>query len=262
MKVILNADDFGRSEERNRAVNDSFQQGLISSAGLIVTGKHLNNAIEYINKGEYIKKIHLHINLSTSLRDGDPGDAPLTERMQKDTFFCKNGKFRPYKGLPQTPISVLRWETAYNEIVAQYKRFIEVTNGKADYNHVDFHLWYNLTWPVSVALHRFTRKYKIKSVRYIGMHQMAGKKNILFQSIGMCHGIKSIPSSNIDFFLSKRNLFDNFSIIELYSHPNYKGDVFLDDSPSYLKHPRQSMQIHYNLLKEIKGLDFISWEDV
>lgn len=36
-RVILNADDFGKSPRRNQAVNDAFKYGFITSAGLIVT---------------------------------------------------------------------------------------------------------------------------------------------------------------------------------------------------------------------------------
>ena len=152
IQVILNADDFGKSPNRNRAVDDCFKQGLISSAGLIVTGKHLQDAVGYINRGEYVGKIHLHFNLSTSLLNEDPDDIPLTEIMRKDSFFCTAGKFTKYKGLSKNVSDIVKWKVVYHELVAQYKKFIEVTDGKADYNHVDFHLWYNLTWPVSVAL--------------------------------------------------------------------------------------------------------------
>ncbi|MBR1595531.1 MAG: ChbG/HpnK family deacetylase [Phocaeicola sp.] len=41
IRLIINADDFGKSPWRNRAIDDAFKMGLISSAGLIVTGKHL-----------------------------------------------------------------------------------------------------------------------------------------------------------------------------------------------------------------------------
>ena len=97
VKIILNADDFGRSLERNKAIDDSFRQGLICSAGLIVTGMYLQNAVDFINKGGYSKDVHLHLNLSTSLRDGNPEDIPLTEAMRRDSFFCNEGKFFDYK---------------------------------------------------------------------------------------------------------------------------------------------------------------------
>ena len=45
MQFILNADDFGKSPGRNEAVDAAFRQGLISSAGLIVTGKYVDDAV-------------------------------------------------------------------------------------------------------------------------------------------------------------------------------------------------------------------------
>ena len=171
VKIILNADDFGKSVERNRAIDDSFKQRLIRSAGLIVTGKHLQEAVNYMDKGGYVENIHLHMNLSTNLLHEDSDDIPLTEAMRKDAFFCKDGKFKKYNGLPQRFSDIRKWRIVYQELVAQYNKFVEVTNGKADYKHIDFHLWYNLTWPVSVALRLFTKRFNIESVRYIAIHQ-------------------------------------------------------------------------------------------
>lgn len=50
-QLIINADDFGKSLERNRAIDDAFKQGLICSAGLIVTGQYLQSAINQANGG-------------------------------------------------------------------------------------------------------------------------------------------------------------------------------------------------------------------
>ena len=262
VRLIINADDFGKSIERNRAIDDSFKQGLICSAGLIVTGKHLNEAIDYINEGGYVENIHLHFNLSANLLHEDSDDTPLTEAMRKDSFFCKNGKFKKYSGLPRRLSGIRKWRIVYNEMVAQFEKFKEITNGRADYKHIDFHLWYNLTWPVSIALKVFTKKYQIDSVRYIGMHQKNNRRYKLLQKISQNPGVKSIPATNIDYFLSKNQLFSEYQEVELYCHPNYKDGVFLDDSPSYIKHERQSMLKQIQNLKEMGNLKFISWEDV
>lgn len=261
VKIILNADDFGKSIERNRAIDDSFKQGLIRSAGLIVTGKHLQEAVDYINKGGYVKNIHLHFNLSTNLLHEDPDDIPLTEAMRKDSFFCKDGKFKECEGLPRRFVDIRKWRMVYRELVAQYNKFKEVTEGKADYKHVDFHLWYNMTWPVAVALNVFTRKNRIESVRYWGLQQKKYRRYKLFFLISHNSWIKNIPTTNIDYYLTKRQTLDTYNIIELYCHPNYKEGVFLDDSPSYLNHERQPMLKQMQKLKEIKDIEFVSWED-
>lgn len=259
-KIILNADDFGKSPARNRAIDDAFKQSLICSAGLIVTGKHLGEAVDYIHNGGYVENVHLHLNLSANLLHEDSDDTPLTKAMKKDPFFCKNGKFKPYKGLSHRFSSIFRWKVAYREIVTQYEKFKEVTNGKANYKHIDFHLWYNLTWPVSIALNVFTRKHEIESVRYIGMHQKKRFWNKLFYVISWNPHIKQIPATNIDFYLSQKQLFKNEEIVELYCHPHYKEGVFLDDSPSYFKRDRQPLPKQIQMLKESGNVEFVSWE--
>ena len=261
-RIILNADDFGKSPERNRAIDDSFKRGLISSAGLIVTGKHLEDAVDHIRKGGYFDKIHLHLNLSTNLMREDSEDIPLTEEARKDPFFSKDSKFKPYKGLPGRFSSIIKWRIAYKEIVAQYNKFMAVTEGEADYKHIDFHLWFNLTWPVSVALRCFIKRYKIKTVRYIGMHQMHNRRYSLFRAISRTSDAKYIPATNIDYYLSNRKLFSKLPIVELYCHPNYKDGILLDDSPSYLKHDRQPLLKHVQLLKETGSIEYVSWSDV
>ena len=261
-RIILTADDFGRSKERNRAIDDSFKQGLITSAGLIVTRKDLTDAIKYINEGGYAEKVHLHINLSTSIKDIESEDIPLTSAAREDAFLCKDGRFKRYGKLPSKFSNILKWRIVYREMVAQYELFRNVTAGRADYTHVDFHMWFNMTWPVSLALALFTRKYHIKSVRYIGLHRMDTRRFRLYRMISWDPFVKSIPATNIDYFLSKKEQIKKSCIYELYCHPNYKDGVFLDDSPSYLGHERHSMQQQIESLKEFGDIEFVSWKDV
>lgn len=263
MQIILNADDFGKSPSRNLAIDTSFKQGLISSAGLIVTGQYLDEAVALMEAGGYHEQIHIHFNLSANLLAEGSKDMPQTEAMKTDPFFCKDGKFLPYHGLPRSFFSIFKWKKVYLELVAQFEKFKAVTKGRADYSHVDFHLWYNLTWPVSVALRRFTRKYKIKSVRYLGIHQRGAFRNKLYCYVSRDPRVKYIPASNIDYYLSKRQLFEDYSLVELYCHPNYKNGVLLDDSPSYLKHDRQPLTVHLQKLKDTgDDISFLPWGEV
>lgn len=263
-KIILNADDFGRSLDRNRAIDDSFKQGLIRSAGLMLTTEYLQSALDYISNGDYVKNLHVHLNLSSTYRwDNESRDTPITEAMRKDPYFCKDGKFVQYNGSPRRIFKVgtiRKWKTAYEEIVAQYNKFIEITNGRGNTDHVDFHLWYNLSWPVAIALKVFTRKYHIKSVRYIGLHHKWYFG--LFRIVSWNPHVKQYPAANIDYYLSKYSSFKKKDIIELYCHPNYKDGVLLDDSASYLKHERQPMQKQIQLLKELGNVEFVSWESL
>lgn len=141
-KVFLSADDLGRSPERNHAIDESFKKGLIKSAGLLVTGKYLQDAINQISEGcWYVKHVHCHLNLSGNINGEASLDKPLTEKMASNKAFCKDGLFLPYHGHPFMLKEVFSWFVVYKELCAQYNKFLSVTKGKGNKYHVDFHLY-------------------------------------------------------------------------------------------------------------------------
>lgn len=262
MKIVINADDFGESLNRNRAIDEAFRQGLISSIGVIVTGQYLQNALDYVEAGDYFEHVHLHLNISSNLLDEDSNDRPFTQKMKNDPFFCIDGFFKPYHGLRTRWTSCFKWKEVYDEIVAQYVKFIEITKGRGDTSHIDFHLWYNLTWPVSIAMRFFLRRYKIKSARLIGMHQMGRKRYRFFSRISSYYGLNVFPATNIDYYLSKKELFDDIDLVELYCHPDYRNGVWLDNSPSYLKHERLPLPVQLQKLNDSGPFQLFSWNNV
>ena len=258
-KVFLTADDFGRSPERNDAIDESFKKGLICSAGLMVTGKYLQDAVDHIKSGGYCSKVHCHFNLSGNIKGEDSEDTPLTERMKKDRTFCKDNKYRTWAGHPSNFFDIFKFMVVYKELVAQYDRFVEVTEGKGCLHHVDFHLYFNLTWPSSLALNIFTWTHKIKSVRYIGVDREHSKRR-LFLFLSWNPFVKSYRSGNIDAFLSKPEWFAKDKTFELYCHPDYKTGVLMDNSASIFKHEKKSLKEHVDLLRKY-DLEFVSWRD-
>lgn len=259
MKIILNADDFGKSPGRNNAIHECFKNELITAAGLIVTGRYLQNAVQMAIDGGYTDKLHLHFNLSTNQMKEGSEDAPLTEEMKADSFFCENGFF-VNRGLPFLPSSVLKWKIIYRELVAQYEKFHEITQGRADYRHVDFHIWYNLTLPTSIALNLFTRRYNIKTVRFCALHHRTKLRTIICRPLCWNPLVKYIPATNIDYFISNLDTMKKYDVMEIYCHPFYKDGIFLDDSPSYLKHELQPMMTNINALRKLGGIEYVSWQ--
>lgn len=262
VRVIINADDFGKSLERNRAIDDAFKQGLISSANMIVTGQYLQDAINKAVEGGYLNKLHIHFNLAANLLHENSDDKPLTDAMKKDSFFCKEGKFLNYHGLPSRFSSIKKWRIIYNEVVAQYEKFKEVTQGKANYKHIDFHLWYNLTWPGAIALNLFTRKYKIQSVRYWAIRPSKKLKNKWFRFLSWNPRVKCFPSCSIFYYIKNRQSLKKEHVVELFCHPNYKDGLFLDDTPSFLNYKeRPLMQKNIDDLRKIEDIEYVAWED-
>ena len=261
VRVIVNADDFGKSIERNQAIDKAFKKGMISSIGTIVTGVYLQDAINQAVDGGYLDRLHLHFNFAANSMQENSEDAPLTEAMKKDSFFCKEGKFLRYKKLPYRLSGIRKCGVVYKEMVAQYNYFKKITDGKADYKHIDFHLWYNLTWPVAIALNLFTWKYKIDSVRYWCVSFWKKNKYKIFRILSWNPQVKSFPACSIYYYLTKRQSLLKYPVVELFCHPNYKDGEFIDDTPSYLYKDRRSMQLNFTELKALDSIEFISWED-
>lgn len=245
-QIIINADDFGKSLERNRAIDYSFKNNLIDSASLIVTGKHLEDALKYIKVGGYFDKIHLHFNFRTNRPEEDSCDKPVSTAMQKSSTFCNNGYF--FNGIKYYYYDIRKWKIIYKELIAQYEKFIEVTEGKANYKQIEFHMWTNLSLPASIALNLFTRKYKIEYVRYYHIGIKNSLRTLICRLLSWNPKVKYTPATNIDYYLSKREKLRKYEIIELYCHPNYRDGVFLDDSPSYLGHKHRPINEHMSLL--------------
>ena len=262
-QVFLSADDFGRSLNRNKAIDESFKRGLIKSAGLIMTGQHLQDAVNLINNGGYVEHVHCHFNVSGNINGEDSLDRPLTEKIAKDSAFCENGLFKPYKSLPNRPKDIFKWWKVYKELCAQYEKFLQMTEGKGNRSHIDFHLWYNLTWPVSIALNFFTWTHGIKSVRYIGVHQVRSRRLRLLRLLSWNPFVKCYRSSNIDGFLTYPEWFQNEKRFELYCHPDYmkNGGEVMDNSISYFGHEKQPMETNVQLLKKKDDLEFVSWAE-
>lgn len=257
--VFLSADDFGRSLNRNRAIDELFKKDVIKSAGLITTGQYLQDAVDLMSKGGYVEHVHCHFNVSGNIIGEDSLDRPLTVKMAKDSSFCKNGLFRSYKTLPNRPKDIFKFHVVYKELCAQYDKFLSVTDGKGNRFHVDFHLWYNLTWPVAIALNLFTWTHRIRTVRYIGVHQEQSRRR-LFRLISCNPFVKSYKSSNIDGFLTHPEWFEKINRFELYCHPDYIDGVLMDNSFSYFGNEKRAMETTISLIQK-KGLEFISWAD-
>lgn len=262
-QVFLSADDFGRSHERNIAIDEAFKKDFIKSAGLIVTGQYLQDAVDLIKEGGYARHVHCHINLSGNIVGENTKDMPLTEGLKKDHTFCENGLFRTFTGIPKSPKYAIKFVKVYKEIKAQYNKFLEVTDGKGNRRHVDFHLWYNLFWPAAIALNIFTLTHHVKSVRYIGIHHEHHKKKLyrIIRKFSWNPFVKSYHSSNIDGFLSKPEWFDGLKKFELYCHPDYIGGQLLDNSISYFGNEKQLLETNIKMLNENQEIEMISWAD-
>lgn len=263
-KIILSADDFGRSHERNLAIDYAFKNGLIKSAALLVNSDFSDEAAKMARGGGYINLVHCHLNLVSGAMSGNAH--PLNSEFLTCSAFCENGEFKQKGAYDYAGINSLKYaQLIFLELESQYKKFIELTGNKGNNSHIDFHLYYNLNFLVACAIRKLVKKYNIKTVRYYGEHhhKLFGKKmRLRLFFIKVLSVLKTSPakSCNIDFYLSDKESFCKDKYIELYVHPDYVDGELIDNSVSSFGHRMKQLSENFDLIKNDGQI--ISWNDL
>ncbi|MDD6184485.1 MAG: ChbG/HpnK family deacetylase [Bacteroidales bacterium] len=264
MKIILSADDFGRSQERNRAIDDAFRMNLIESAGLLVNAEYTKDAVQRAMAGGYVQRLHCHFNIESGEVSG--GSLPLSQKILSNNSFCHQGDFRGHNDISlNSYVNPFLSTVIFDELEKQYLQFRALTGGNGNDKHVDFHLWDNYRFPVSVALRKLIEKYNITSYRQQGLHHVKGVKKVFrIMSAQLCKNPNcrmNIPSSCIDWFLHA-NVSSSIPVIEAYVHPDYVSDVLMDNTCPVFSSTRYPLAEHVAVLKDVYGSDFISWKEI
>lgn len=113
--LIINADDFGGSENLNRAILEGFRLGLCSSATIMPNMPGFEEACQMTHEHKLLGHIGMHL----VLRDG----YPLTERIKTRAKFCdSDGRLRLSANKPFLVLDHSEKEDLAAEIRAQIKR--------------------------------------------------------------------------------------------------------------------------------------------
>jgi predicted glycoside hydrolase/deacetylase ChbG (UPF0249 family) len=263
-KIIISADDFGRSLSRNRAIDYCFRHGLITSAALLVNSKYTTDAIDMAIDGGYLDRLHCHFNFSPGEVSGF--SKPLSVQYKDCSLLSENGDFISLHHFSPLKCSNKLFRIVENEMECQYSLFKELTKSKGCFSHIDFHLYSNLLWPVAGALKLFSEEHGISSVRYIGGRRLHSnsllstlKKSIILY-ISKAKQVKSFPSYQADQFIQSQtnNEILETDFIEVYVHPDSANGLIVDNTKSYDGRKIITMEETFNLIaKDIK--DFVPW---
>lgn len=85
VKLIINADDFGQTQNCTKAIAQAFEEGLISSTTACANGEYIETAYEIAKEKGFVDCVGIHINFTEG--------KPLTQEIADDPFFCENGEF-------------------------------------------------------------------------------------------------------------------------------------------------------------------------
>jgi len=157
MKLIITADDFGRSPEINAAVLEAHRRGILTSASLMVAGAAASEAVD-IARANPTLAVGLHV----VLVDG----ATVLPADQLDRIVDHTGR------LPNSPASLgFRYamssaarSQARAEMTAQFDRFAQTG---LPLSHVDGHQHLHLHPAIFPPLCKLAKQHRAKGVRIV-----------------------------------------------------------------------------------------------
>ncbi len=153
MKLIVNADDFGFSEEVNANIIDCHQNGIVTSATILAGGKKFDGAIQLAQQNPRMGiGVHLAI------------DGPNNIGKRYSTLLDpESGEF--YEDLVAVK-KIRNGEFDFKELVSEYSLQIEkVKNEGIAITHLDHHHHFHLYFPILKAVIQVAKKYKIPYIR-------------------------------------------------------------------------------------------------
>ena len=152
--IIINADDFGMSEEVNRAIVSCFHEGVISSTTIMANMPGFEDACHLAVQNKRFKSIGIHLNISER--------TPITKRILREPKLCNaDGKLCFQRNT--VPFFTQNERAALTEeMEAQIQRCLDMG---VSLTHLDSHHHVHTEWSVFELIRPLIRKYGIQFVR-------------------------------------------------------------------------------------------------
>lgn len=158
MALIVNADDFGISDEVNKAISSCFNRRIIDRTTIMVNMPAAVKGIDVAEKNGFFDKVGLHINLTEG--------APLTESIKNNRYFCdENGMFNQafYHNTKLRLMMNARCVfDVEEEIEAQIRMYRDFG---FTLNHIDSHHHVHTNLPILKAIENLSKVYDFSSIR-------------------------------------------------------------------------------------------------
>jgi len=231
MGIIVNADDFGISNEVNEAIDLAFLKGKVNRTTLMVNMPFAVAAFDMAKEKGYDHKVGIHLNLTEG--------KPLTEAIRKDGIMCdENGFFtgdfvRNFKTRFFVPKKTA--EHINLELRAQLEEYKRLGGSLW---HIDSHHYVHTNYSVWRELKKIMRDYPITSVRLSRNMYLGGNVFKRIYKLFLNASIRSFCKTKEDLFgsmedyeaymegLTKEeiNLFSESKQIEIMVHPMFDQD--------------------------------------
>lgn len=145
-QLIVNADDFGLTPAVNRGIIRAFQDGIVTSASLLVTGTAFEDAVT-LSRQNPILDVGLHVALV--------GERSVLGREVLPTLVDESGRFPRTSGefFRRAFLGRINWEEVERELAAQFARFQQTG---LQLSHVDSHQHLHMFPPIFQIVSRLT----------------------------------------------------------------------------------------------------------
>ena len=154
MKIIINADDLGKSLDVNNAIFKFMDEGLITSSTIMANGSSVEDAIERSKKYPNCS-FGIHLNLTEFVPVSNNND--LSPILDKDGFFLKNKKI-----IKKTHFTVSLRKAIYLELCSQVEKLHSLG---INISHIDSHHHIHVLNKMFPIIKQIQKKYSIKKIR-------------------------------------------------------------------------------------------------
>ena len=234
MPFFVNADDFGRNSETNRAICEAFEKGYTDHTTVMVNMEAAAQAFELSEKNGFRDRVGLHLNLTEGF--------PLSREIRGNPLICSadgrfnaafyhNTKYRLY----MDSLSISQIE---GEFRAQLKRFSELGFSEL---HIDSHHHVHTNYPVFLALKRLCGEFGFTYIRLSrNLYRGGSILNRIYKGL-YNRGVKKLCPHRVGYFGSFKDLMEftgndparlerlgMSENIEIMSHPLYSGGELTD----------------------------------
>ncbi len=229
IRTVINGDDFGISEEVNRAIAECFEKRILTSTTLMVNMPYADQAVEIARNEGFAEAVGLHLNLTSGY--------PLTQKIRRCRRFCrKNGSFNAwFQQHTSSRLFLTKRErrAVAEEIEAQIRKYISY--GLPE-RHLDSHHHVHTDRSIMLELMPLMHKYDFRSVRL--SRNLFRRMNPLKKMYKRIFNGKLKKSGLIttDYFGSYRDLaamngeIRENAMVEVMVHPMYNEEGVLYDT--------------------------------
>ncbi len=205
MTVIVNADDFGKSESVNRAITECFAKGMIQRTTIMVNMPAADEAVAIAKEQGFAGRVGIHLNLTEGL--------PLTLDIRSNPLLCdEKGNF--HAGFQRTTkyrlyMDELTIGQIQKELDAQLEKY-----GAYGFTlwHVDSHHHVHTNYPVLRALKPLAKKYGFSSIR-LGRNLFRGGNPMMkLYKILYNRALRKLCRETTDYFGSYKDFASYFSL--------------------------------------------------